>query len=66
MPERRVGITGHRGLPPETAKLITEQLCQVLDHLEGAFLGASLLADGPDSIFAAQVLGRGGEGASRD
>lgn len=56
----RVGITGHRGLSPETTTLITDRLHDVLEELNGELVGVSMLADGPDSIFADEVLRHGG------
>jgi hypothetical protein len=56
----RVGITGHRDLPPDTSELITEALRNTLDQLPLPLTGVTLLADGPDSIFAEEVLRRGG------
>lgn len=61
MRELRVGITGHRGLSPEITKFITARLSHALEELDGNLVGVSLLADGPDSIFAAQVLHHGGK-----
>lgn len=57
----RIGITGHRGLSEETTRLITERLHQVLNEFDGDLVGVSLLADGPDSIFAEEVLRHGGQ-----
>lgn len=61
MSELRIGITGHRGLSPETTTLITARLSEALEELDGNLVGVSLLADGPDSIFADQVLAHGGK-----
>lgn len=44
----------------ETTALITNRLRQVLDELDTDVIAVSLLADGPDSIFAQEVLRRGG------
>jgi len=57
----RVGITGHRGLADETTGLITERLRQELHDLDGTLVGVSMLAEGPDSIFADEVLHQGGQ-----
>jgi hypothetical protein len=56
----RVGITGHRGLAPDTTRLVTEALGNTLDQLPPPLTGVTLLADGPDSIFAEEILHRGG------
>jgi hypothetical protein len=57
----RVGISGHRGLAPETTELVTGALRTVLGELAPPIIGVTLLADGPDAIFAEEVLKRGGE-----
>ena len=57
----RLGITGHRGLPPETTRLVTEALRITLDQIRPTPTGVSLLADGPDSIFAEEILRLGGD-----
>jgi hypothetical protein len=59
----RIGITGHRGLPTETASIIDKAIRKAIDeHLaDGHLVGVSSLADGADAIFARAVLDRGGE-----
>jgi hypothetical protein len=57
----RIGITGHRGLPPRTQALITTALRKELEPYAGAELvGVSSLAGGPDQLFARTVLDLGG------
>jgi hypothetical protein len=57
----RVGVTGHRGLPPDTAQLVREQIDRVLPaHDPRGLVGVSCLADGADQIFADAVLRAGG------
>jgi hypothetical protein len=57
----RVGITGHRGLPPETTDLITLAIRELVEELPIDLVGVTMLADGPDSIFAEEVLAHGGQ-----
>jgi hypothetical protein len=53
----RIGITGHRGLPPHTQELIAAALRKELGPDAGAELvGVSCLAGGPDQLFARTVL----------
>ncbi len=57
----RIGITGHRGLPPRTQALIAAALRKELEPYAGAELvGVSCLAGGPDQLFARTVLDLGG------
>ncbi|MGH3321286.1 MAG: hypothetical protein ACRDN9_14140 [Streptosporangiaceae bacterium] len=57
----RIAITGHRGLPPETERLITEAVRKELRPYAGDGLaGLTCLADGADQIFARAVLDMGG------
>jgi len=58
----RIAITGHRGLPAATERLVDRD---IRDHLaaaaaEGDLVGVSNLADGADQIFARAVLDTGG------
>ncbi|MDF5754131.1 hypothetical protein [Spongiactinospora sp. TRM90649] len=57
-----VAVTGHRGLPPATARLVDGALREVLaGRAAGAALtGVSCLADGVDQLFARAVLDLGG------
>jgi hypothetical protein len=57
----RIGITGHRGLPPHTQELIAAALRQELEsHAGPELVGVSSLAGGPDQVFARMVLDLGG------
>jgi hypothetical protein len=59
----RIAITGHRGLPAATERLVDKAIRDQLardaagDHL----VGISNLADGADQIFARAVLDGGGQ-----
>ncbi|MBV9023530.1 MAG: hypothetical protein JO362_06985 [Streptomycetaceae bacterium] len=57
----RVGITGHRGLPAETAALVQAVLQETVNHYPSVpLVGLSCLADGPDAWFAQAILEHGG------
>ncbi|WP_043265745.1 hypothetical protein [Streptomyces sp. CT34] len=57
----RIGITGHRGLPVESAELVKGALRDIVTKYPTADLvGVSCLADGPDAWFAQAVLDHGG------
>ncbi len=57
----RVGVAGHRGLSPETARLVSDALLQEISRYRAADLvGVTALADGADQLFAQAVLDRGG------
>lgn len=58
----RLAITGHRGLPADTARLVDAALrAEVARHAaDGALIGVSALADGADALFARAVLDLGG------
>ncbi|MDQ3760808.1 MAG: hypothetical protein M3460_03680 [Actinomycetota bacterium] len=56
----RIGITGHRGLPPATARLIREALRDALAAYGRSVTGVTALADGADQLFARAVLDQGG------
>ncbi|MGH3312608.1 MAG: hypothetical protein ACRDP3_18840 [Streptomyces sp.] len=58
----RLGITGHRGLPEETKRLVRAALKeQVQQHSPDDLVGLSCIADGPDAWFAETVLDHGGQ-----
>lgn len=58
----RIAVSGHRGLPAATALLIASAVSTELRGTAGATVtGLSLLADGPDQIFARAVLEAGGQ-----
>jgi len=55
-----IGITGHRGLTPDIEAYARAEIRRLLDDREPAGLGGvSCIADGPDSIFAEEILARG-------
>ena len=57
----RLAVSGHRGLPPSTARLVEDALRTEVDHHAGPDLvGLTLLADGPDTMLAEIVLALGG------
>ncbi|MEV6229828.1 hypothetical protein AB0L88_18405 [Saccharopolyspora shandongensis] len=57
----RVAITGHRGLPADTARMVADGLRAEIGGYQAAELvGLTCLADGADSIFARLVLDHGG------
>lgn len=58
----RVAITGHRGLPEDTERLVASALRdEVARHRAADLVGLSCLADGADALFARAVLDHGGE-----
>jgi hypothetical protein len=56
----RIGITGHRGLSPPTARLVKEALRDVLAGYGASVTGVTSLADGADQLFARVVVDQGG------
>jgi hypothetical protein len=56
----RIAISGHRGLPGPTARLVDQALRAALAELAPDITGLSCLADGADQIFARAVTGLGG------
>lgn len=57
----RVGITGHRGLPGESAELVRSAVREIIGRYTAADLvGVSCIADGPDTWFAQAVLSHRG------
>ncbi len=57
---RRIAISGHRGLPQHTARLIDEAIRAALAGQAADAVGLSCLADGADQIFARAFLDLGG------
>lgn len=55
-----IGITGHRGFPPPTIRLVTQALRDALAEYGDDLTGVTLLADGTDQLFARAVLDQGG------
>ena len=57
----RLAITGHRGLPEHTERLVDKALrAEIARHGDGELIGLSAIADGADTLFAQAVLDRGG------
>ncbi|MEV7868399.1 hypothetical protein AB0P17_20385 [Streptomyces sp. NPDC088124] len=57
----RVGITGHRGLPPAVELQVKALLAQRAASFDASDLvGVSCIADGPDTWWAQAVLSVGG------
>ncbi|GHJ27641.1 hypothetical protein ACH4VS_00260 [Streptomyces hygroscopicus] len=56
----RLGITGHRGLPPKTERLVRRALQEEVARHGPDLVGVSCIADGPDAWFAELVLEAGG------
>jgi hypothetical protein len=57
----RIAVSGHRGLPAATTRLISEAIRAALRENGGTVTGLSCLADGADQIFARAVLDAGGQ-----
>jgi hypothetical protein len=58
----RIAITGHRGLPADTERLVDQAIREQVAAYEGRDLvGVSNLADGADQLFAKAVLDAGGQ-----
>jgi hypothetical protein len=57
---RRIAISGHRGLPPATARLVDQAVRAALTGHAAEVVGLSALADGADQIVASAVLDLGG------
>ena len=56
----RVGMTGHAGLPPLTAELVTAALRDTLRPYTLNLVGVTMLGPGADQLFARVVLELGG------
>jgi hypothetical protein len=56
----RIAISGHRGLPEETAVLVDRAIREALAEYVPDVSGLSCLADGADQIFARALLDVGG------
>jgi hypothetical protein len=56
----RVAVTGHRGLPEQTMRLVAGELRDYLSRFGSGLVGLSCLADGADTLFAEIVLEVGG------
>ena len=55
----RIGITGHRGLPPDVNGAVTEMVKAHLEPYGCEMVGLSCLADGADAVFAEAVVSTG-------
>lgn len=55
-----IGITGHRGLAPPTARLVKHALGEALAPYGASVTGVTALADGADQLFARAVIDQGG------
>jgi hypothetical protein len=55
-----VGMTGHAGLPPPTAGLVTAALRDTLRPYVPNLVGVTMLGPGADQLFARVVLSLGG------
>ena len=58
---RRIAISGHRGLPEATARLVNVAIRAALADHAPDVTGISCLADGADQIFARAVTDLGGQ-----
>lgn len=57
----RIAVSGHRGLPASTVRLVDGTVRAALREQGAGVTGLSCLADGADQIFARAVLDAGGE-----
>lgn len=58
----RIAITGHRGMPAATERLVDAELrARLADEPVHELVGLSCLADGADQLFAQAVLDIGGK-----
>ena len=58
----RIAITGHRGLPADTERLVDQAIReQLAAYAGGDLVGVTNLADGADQLFAQAVLDAGGQ-----
>lgn len=55
----RIGITGHRNLPPDVSEHVAELVKAHLEPYGHTVVGLSCLADGADTLFAEAILGSG-------
>lgn len=60
-PTHRIAVSGHRGLPEHTARLVDEAIRAALAAHAPEMTGLSCLADGADQIFACAVTDLGGK-----
>lgn len=60
MVDRRIAVTGHRGLSTGTTRLVDIALRNAVAEVDVPIIGISCLADGADQLFARAVLDHGG------
>lgn len=58
---KRIGVTGHRGIPQEARAHVREAIDTALHRVEGSLEALSSLAVGADQLFAGLALARGAE-----
>lgn len=59
--DMRIAITGHRGLPHDTMRLVDQAIrSELTQYPPRELIGISCLADGADQLFAQAVLDHGG------
>ncbi len=58
---KRIGITGHQGMPDNTRELVRAALLEILTPYAPGLVGVTCLADGADQLFARVVLSLGGK-----
>lgn len=56
----RIAVTGHRGLPRETERLVDSGIRSFVRSQPRPLIGISCLADGADQVFAQAILDAGG------
>jgi hypothetical protein len=56
----RIAVSGHRGLPADTARLVDHAIRAALVAHTHDLVGLSFLADGADQLFARAVVDLGG------
>lgn len=59
-PARRIAVSGHRGLSPQTTALVDRAIREALTASAPHVTGFSCLADGADQIFARAIIELGG------
>lgn len=58
----RLAVTGHRGLPEPTARIIATALdSEIAQRATPDLIGLTCLADGADTLFAHAILAHGGQ-----
>lgn len=60
-PAHRIAVSGHRGLPAHTERIVDRAIRSALARCGDGVTGVSCLADGADQIFARAVLDAGGQ-----